>query len=282
MVLAPFWTLGARGHALVWVSYLVCAGLYVVVALGVWRLSRTLAGDVAALVAAGITVAIAPFAWCALSGMETAFASALLIAMLLLFAQSSREGPPSLRLALVMAAASLARPEAMVIVFAVCGVCAVQRWRTPRAAAWWLAPLAAPVAWLAANTLLAGHSGVAKSHFYLPGFDGTYWWTTVTSQTGRMLKGLFWDGDIAAGVAEARHRARDRGRGARGAVGEARAAAARRCAGDRRAIRDDVRGDRERRGSGTTSSSGTSRRRSRCSRSSPASGRRRPRGFGCR
>src|SRR4051794_26193208 len=28
MVLAPFWTLGARGHALVWVSYLACTGLY--------------------------------------------------------------------------------------------------------------------------------------------------------------------------------------------------------------------------------------------------------------
>jgi hypothetical protein len=178
VVLAPFWTLGARGHALVWVSYVVCAGLYVVVALGVWRLSRTIAGDVAALVAAGITLAIAPFAWCALSGMETALASALLLAMLLLLTQSSREGTPSLRLALVMAAASLARPEAMVIVFAVCGVCAVQRRRTPRAAAWWLAPLAAPIAWLVANRLLAGH--------VMPGLA---WHPPVSA----MLKGLFWD-----------------------------------------------------------------------------------------
>lgn len=198
MMLAPFWTLGARGHALVWVSYLMCSALYVVVALGVWRFTRALAGNVAALVAAGITLAIAPFAWCALSGMEVAFASALLLAMLLLLAQSSREGPPSVRLGLVMAAASLARPEAMLIVFAVCGVCAVQRWRTPQAAAWWLAPLAAPIAWLTANKLLAGHfmpnTGVAKSHFYLPGFDWTYWGTTVASQTGRMLKALFWDG----------------------------------------------------------------------------------------
>jgi hypothetical protein len=197
MVLAPFWTLGARGHALVWVSYLVCSGLYVVVALGVWRFTRTLAGDVAGLVAAGITLAIAPFAWCALSGMEVAFASALLLAMLLLLARTSREGPPSLMLGLVLAAASLSRPEAMLIVFAVCGVCAVQRWRTPRVAAWWLVPLAPPVAWLVANKLLAGNfmpnTGVAKSHFYLPGFDWTYWWKAVTSQIGRMLKALFWD-----------------------------------------------------------------------------------------
>ena len=179
MILAPFWTLGVRGHALVWVSYLVCAGLYVAVALGVWRFTRSLAGEVAGLTAAGITLAIAPFAWCALAGLETALASALLLAMLLLLVQSSREGPPSLRLGLVLVAASLSRPEAMLIVFAVCGVCAVQRWRTPRAAAWWLAPLAAPIAWLVANQLLAGRS--------LPAFD------VSTSQLGRMLKALFWD-----------------------------------------------------------------------------------------
>jgi hypothetical protein len=198
MVLAPFWTLGARGHALVWVSYLVCSALYVVVALGVWRFTRTVAGEVAALVAAGITLAIAPFAWCALSGMEVAFASALLLAMMLLLAEAPREGPPSLRLGVVLAAASLARPEAMLIVFGVCGVCAVQRRRAPRAAAWWLAPLVAPVAWLVANKLLAGNfmpnTGVAKSHFYLPGFDWTYWWRAVATQTGRMLRALFWDG----------------------------------------------------------------------------------------
>lgn len=197
MVLAPFWTLGARGHALVWVSYLACAGLYVAVALGVWRFVRGIAGEAGGLVAAGVTLAIAPFAWCALSGMEVAFASALLVAMLLLLVRSSREGPPGVRLGVVMAAASLSRPEAMLIVFAVCGVCAVQRRRTPRAAAWWLAPLVAPIAWLIANKLLAGNfmpnTGVAKSHFYLPGFDWTYWWTAVTTQTGRMVKALFWD-----------------------------------------------------------------------------------------
>ena len=33
MLLAPFWTLGARGHALVWVSYLMCAALYAATAM---------------------------------------------------------------------------------------------------------------------------------------------------------------------------------------------------------------------------------------------------------
>ena len=197
MVLAPFWTLGARGHALVWVSYLTCSALYVAVALGVWRFTRAVAGDVAGLAAAGVTLAIAPFAWCALSGMEVAFAAALLLAMLMLLAGSSKTGPPSRRLGVVMAAASLARPEAMLVVFAVCGICAWQRRRTLRAAAWWLVPLVPPVAWLLTNKLLAGNfmpnTGVAKSHFYLPGFDWTYWTEAVTQQTGKMLRALFWD-----------------------------------------------------------------------------------------
>src|SRR5215207_1448345 len=37
MLLAPFWTLGARGHALVWVSFGMCAALYAVVAIGCYR-----------------------------------------------------------------------------------------------------------------------------------------------------------------------------------------------------------------------------------------------------
>jgi hypothetical protein len=49
--------------------------------------------------------------------------------------------------------------------------------------------------WLVANRTLAGNwfpnTGVAKSHFYLPGFDWTYWWDTVTKQTQEMLRGLF-------------------------------------------------------------------------------------------
>ena len=198
MVLAPFWTLGARGHALVWVSFALGAALYALTALGVWRIVRRWSGDIVGTAVALVVLAIAPFAWTSLSGMEVGFASALLVAMFLLLLDHPETGPPSKRLAAVLAATSLARPEATLLVTCVIALAVWRRRRDLRAAAWWCAPLAAPIGWLVANKLLAGNffpnTGVVKSHFYLPGFDWTYWIDAVASQTGRMLKGLFWDG----------------------------------------------------------------------------------------
>lgn len=204
MVIAPFWTLGARGHALVWVSYTLCAALYAATSVGCYRLVREIGGGpggaIAGGIAAAITIAIAPFAWCALSGMEVAFASALLVGTLILLVRCPREGAPPRLLAVCLAATSLSRPEATMIVVGIVGVAVLSRLRKRewRAAAWWLTPLIAPVLWVTANKLLAGNwfpnTGVAKSHFYLPGFDTTYWWSAITTQTGKMLKGLFWDG----------------------------------------------------------------------------------------
>ena len=217
MLLAPFWALGARGHALVWVSFGLCAALYAATCVGCYRLVRMIssrasspAGSpdarsstsraITGLIAAALVLAIAPFAWTSLAGMEVAFASALLVAMLLLLARAPREGPPSRALGACLAAASLSRPEATVLVALVVGVAIAGRLRAGRlrAAAWWAAPLAAPAAWLIANRLLAGHffpnTGVAKSHFYQPGFDWTYWFGAVIRQTAHMLERLFWDG----------------------------------------------------------------------------------------
>jgi hypothetical protein len=199
VLLAPFWALGARGHALVWVSFGLCAALYTATCVGCYRLVRAIAGPVAGLLAAALVLAIAPFAWTALAGMEVAFASALLVAVLILLVRAPREGPPSRLLGVCLAAASLSRPEATLLVAVIVGVAFVQRLRARqvRAAAWWAAPLAAPLLWVIANRVLAGNffpnTGVAKSHFYQPGFDWTFWWEAVTSQTGRMLRGLFWD-----------------------------------------------------------------------------------------
>lgn len=200
MLLAPFWTLGARGHALVWVSFLLCTLLYAATAAGVYQVAARIAGKAAALVAPAVTLGIAAFAWTSLSGMEVAFASALLVAMILLLFDQAPTGPPTKKLGAVLACASLSRPEATLLVTAIVGVAVLQRTRQRdwRAAAWWAAPLAAPALWLLANKLFAGqlfpNTGVAKSHFYLPGFDWTYWFETVGTLIGKSLQGLFWDG----------------------------------------------------------------------------------------
>jgi hypothetical protein len=200
MLLAPFWTLGARGHALVWVSYILCTILYALTLIGCWRVVKELVkSEIAGLCAAFMTLAIAPFAWTSFAGMEVAFASALLVWTLDLLVRAPIEGPPSKKLIACLSATALSRPEAMLIVFLVVGVAMVQRARRRewRAMGLWATPVIAPLLWLLANKLLAGNfmpnTGVAKSHFYLPGFDWTYWWDAVTSQTGKMFHGLFVD-----------------------------------------------------------------------------------------
>ncbi len=203
MVLAPFWTLGARGHALVWVSYLVGGAMFVLAGLGVLRFVRRVAGCAPVGVAcAAMALSIGAFAFGALSGMEVGLASVLLVALLVLLLDQRASDPPSRKLALVLAAASLSRPEATVIVIAIAGIGAIATWRATKwslEAVRWLVPLLAPLAWVCANRALAGHwfpnTGVVKSHFYLPGFDWTYWRQTVLAQTGAMLRALFWSAD---------------------------------------------------------------------------------------
>jgi hypothetical protein len=199
MLLAPFWSLGARGHALVWVSFALCAALYAATCVACHRLVREIAGELAGVIAAGLVLAVAPFAWTALAGMEVAFASVMLLSTLILLARAPRDGPPPRLLAACLAATSLSRPEAMMLVAVTAGAAIASRLRqrSVGAAAWWATPLIAPALWLCANKLLAGHllpnTGVAKSHFYLPGFDWAYWWDTVTRQSSAMAKQLFWD-----------------------------------------------------------------------------------------
>lgn len=201
MLLAPFWTLGARGQALVWVSFGMCAVLYAAVGIGIYRFVCVVRREhVSGIAAAAMALAVAPFAWCALSGMEVAFAAALLVATLLLLARAPREGRPSWLLVACLAATSLSRPEAMLLVGGIVGVSVLVRLRRRawREAAWWLLPLAPPLMWLVANRLIAGNffpnTGVAKSHFYLPGFDWVYWWDTVNMLVGRLAHGLVIDG----------------------------------------------------------------------------------------
>jgi hypothetical protein len=199
MLLAPFWALGARGHALVWVSFGMCAALFTGVGLGIYRFARMVSGDpVTGLIAAVMALVIGPFAWSALAGMEVAFASALLVATLLLLAHQAPSGPPSWKLAGVLAATSLSRPEATLIVVAIVGWSVIVRVRARdwASAARWVVPLAAPLVWVLANRAFAGNffpnTGVVKSHFYLPGFTWAYWKEAVLAQTAALAKAMFW------------------------------------------------------------------------------------------
>ncbi|MFT3697418.1 MAG: hypothetical protein QM831_30020 [Kofleriaceae bacterium] len=198
MLLAPFWTLGARGHALVWVSFGMCTLLFACVGLGCYRFASQLGNRVTGGVAVVMALVVGPFAWSALSGMEVAFASALLIAMVLLLAAQPVTGPPSWKLVAVLAATSLSRPEATMIASGVIAVAVIQRVRQRdwKAAARWCVPLIAPLLWITANRVLAGNffpnTGVVKSHFYLPGFDWVYWRDAVKTQLGQMAYALFW------------------------------------------------------------------------------------------
>jgi 4-amino-4-deoxy-L-arabinose transferase-like glycosyltransferase len=194
MLLAPFWTLGARGHALVWVSYLACTVFYALTAIGVWRVMRKLgAGDVAGVAAALVLLGVAPFAWTSLSGMEVAFASALLVGMILLLIDQAKTGPPSRRLGACLAAASLSRPEATLIVLGVIGVAVLARLRQRdlRAAAWWTVPLLAPLTWVVANNgsrqLLPEHRR-REGYFYLPASTGRTG-RARCGPTGKLLRG---------------------------------------------------------------------------------------------
>lgn len=198
IVLAPFWLLGARGHALVWVSFVVSSALYVATVVGVARVIEPIGGKRAAVIGAGVTLAIAPFAWAALSGTEVALTSALVVDVIRRLRAAPRTGAPPWPLALGLVAVALSYPA---LVIAIVGVAAIGRRCDGRAAAWWLAPLAAPLAWLIAHRLVTGHGlpGVAPSSLPgfdtghgLSGFDVASGWEVVTS-TGRLLRGLFWD-----------------------------------------------------------------------------------------
>lgn len=205
-LLAPFWTLGARGHALVWVAFVLCALLYAWCAVMAYRIAHTLAegrGTAVAregigIVAAMIVVSIAPFAWTALSGMEVALTSALLLALIAqLVARTSDDTKPSRLLVATLIGGALVRPEAAVIVAIVCVAQAIVHRRQRRVVLAWLIPLISPMLWLIANRVLAGHwvpsTAIAKSQWFQPGFELGAWASDVATNGGKLVRGLFWD-----------------------------------------------------------------------------------------
>lgn len=198
MLMAPFWTLGARGHALVWVSYGLCTALMLATVATVFAIVRRYAASTSGAVLSCVALlAIAPFSFTSLSGMEVALASWLLVTIIWLLGQQPSDEGPRWSLLACLAAAALSRPEASLLTFGVVVIATLQRLRRRRwrAAAWWAAALVPLVLWLTANKLLAGNlfpnTGVAKSHFYLPGFSWNYWFDVLHTGRIEMRRALF-------------------------------------------------------------------------------------------
>jgi hypothetical protein len=205
IVLAPFWMLGARGHALVWVAFLLCSVLYAAVAVAAYRFVRDLCGQVTGMIAAALVLACAPFAWCSLSGMDVALAVALFLGSLLLLARHAPGRPRRLLLG-CLAACGLSRPELLVIVIAICGAGSVRQLfvRDVRGGAWWLLPLAPPAMWMVLNRIFAGNffpnTSHVKSHLFLPGFTWDHWWAVFKALIKTVRRGLYWTVDTPAPV----------------------------------------------------------------------------------
>ena len=203
-VLAPIWTLGARGHALVWAAFVLCALFYAGCTVAAYRIARVIAGvesriasESIGVVASAIVVSTAAFAWTALSGMEVAITSALLLAAIAQLADRPAGAAPSRPLLACLTALALARPEAAALVAVVCIAHAIVHRRSRREALLWLAPLIAPILWLAANRMLAGHflpsTAIAKSQWFQPGFELGAWGGAVATNAGKLVRGLLWD-----------------------------------------------------------------------------------------
>jgi len=144
------------GHGLVATAYGLSAGLYVATVAGGFAIARRIGGELAGVLAAVATLAIAPFAFATLAGLEVGVTAACWVGALVLFGRRVDRDTPGVGLGLVLVALGLARPEAaiVVVVIAVAGAWGTWSWRGLAA---WLAPIA-PVAWWWFATLRAEHA----------------------------------------------------------------------------------------------------------------------------
>lgn len=198
VLLAPLWAVGLRGELFALGSFLLCSVFLVLSIVWCYRLARHFGGRSVGLFAAVCATCSAPISWIALAGMEAGFAMFILLALALQLLRENSPGKPSKKLLTLLAVASVARPEATILVGLIVCVRAAQCvWKKDwKASAKWCLPLAVPLVWVISNKLWAGHffpnTGVAKSHFYLPGFSWAYYAETVWNLSGQMLGGMFW------------------------------------------------------------------------------------------
>ena len=138
LLLAPFYAIGFKGHAILWPAWILSFAALACLAHEARALTRPLAGEAAAIGAAGMVLAFGGFLWCAASGMEVVpFAWA--IARSMRCASDWCEAPIDQRsrgrfreLIALAAVVSLLRPEGAIYAIAIAIVLAVH----PRQASW--------------------------------------------------------------------------------------------------------------------------------------------------
>ncbi|HEX4445817.1 MAG TPA: hypothetical protein VH044_03750, partial [Polyangiaceae bacterium] len=207
-VLAPFWLLGARDEAIVWVAWTLSFAALGGLAWEAAALTQRLAGRAAAVGAGAMILTFGGFVWCAASGMEV-LPFAWLIARASRRASEWSEAPAEARsgrdlveLALLAWAGALFRPEgAVTAIFVTATLAAFPRKRTWRERAFAVLPAMAVAA---LPVLLWALTGSSRSNTavvkLLPGnpyYTGDALTQTITAHA-KLLVGTLLNGEAHA------------------------------------------------------------------------------------
>ncbi len=157
MVLAPFWALGARGVALLWVAWALGWTALGATAIDTWRLAEGLVSRAVAFAAGAMVLAFGGLVWSAGSGMEIVPFAWIIVRTARRAAEWWEGGPvPRWELVVLGVLAPCLRPEGL-IASATAGAALALAPRG-RARAWALAPLVAPAVPGLVNLALTGSS----------------------------------------------------------------------------------------------------------------------------
>jgi len=133
-----------RGHALVIVAFSISAALYALTVAGTFVVARRIGGTLAGVLAAIATLAIAPFAYAALSGLEVALTAACWVGALALL--DRQRDTPGIVLGAAVVVLGLTRQDALIVIvsIALAGVWGTTTWRGVAA---WLVLLVPALGW---------------------------------------------------------------------------------------------------------------------------------------
>ena len=197
-LLAPLWAIGLRGYLFVFAAFAVSSVMVAAATALAYRVVERVCDRRFAVIAAVGTAMSGSFTYASLSAMEVGLAAALLFWVVLKLIDENDRESPSRGLLVLLALTSLTRPELTLLIGGLVFLRAIESLfrRRPRLAARWLLPILLPLVWVSTNKLIAGNffpnTGVAKSHFYLPGFNFSYYFEILPKLYGQMFRGLFW------------------------------------------------------------------------------------------